>query len=148
MTNPKPPTVADLNAGVDISMNITNADYKFAKGGRLGGPTHVGVDLVEGSAPVYAMVDNGRVYVQPDKAHRPLSNAAIVDYLAALRQLNQPRLFKDWSFSNELNLYMGGATRELKRRLNDRLQGKDPGQPVNWPGLERVLEQQQRKDWP
>lgn len=110
-------------------MEATTAAPGYARGGRVEQSMTVvpdpqfrqmwGVDLARDAAPV-AFIDNGGFY-------HAAPSAALLSRMDLLNELNL------WA-----GLYSYGPDVELMARLNQRLRGEDPGQPVNWPGLEEA----------
>lgn len=113
---------------IQQSMNILpNPQFRQARG----------VDLASSPTPIHVTIDDAGFYHAAERATQttPLTAASIISAMQHLRQRHHGQQeplnhWAKWAFY--------GADRELLVRLNARLRGEDPGQPVNWPGLEEA----------
>ncbi len=138
-TQPKAPTQAELEAAVQLAHYSVSMGVTYEDAGRF--RKVVGLDLAKDPEPVYGWEDvqTGAIRMATET---PFTAESILGLMGSLRARRWEPLH--WSPV----VYLGQADRELNWRLNQRMQGKDPGQPVNWPGLELALERQQRRNRP
>lgn len=105
----KAPTVAELEAATEITeATVVDADYSWT-----GERVEAEVPLQEGE------------FVLPEKL------------------TGQPEWMKGWEeswerFSDAWASIQNNPKKELLWRMNEWVSGRHPGQPVNWPGIERA----------